>query len=79
MIHPPHIRLPCHGERRHVLEAARLGVNEFLTKPVSANALFQRIVSVVMKPRAMVHVDGCYRPEPRSGRIRMGLAQASQA
>jgi len=39
-------------------------------------------VSVVMKPRAMVHVDGCYRPEPRGGKMRSGpaptLAQASE-
>ena len=75
----PIIMLSGHSERDHVLEAARLGVHEFLKKPVSANVLFQRIVSVVMKPRAMVHVGGCYRPEPRSGRIRSGLAEARKA
>jgi two-component system, chemotaxis family, chemotaxis protein CheY len=63
----PIIMLTGYGERSHVLEAERLGVNEFLRKPVSAKALFQRIVSVVMKPRAMAEIDGRYRPEPRSG------------
>ena len=49
----------------NVLEAQRLGVNEFLKKPVSANALFQRIASVLVKPRPMIEVDGRYQPEPR--------------
>jgi CheY-like chemotaxis protein len=54
----------CSG-RINVLEAQRLGVNEFLKKPVSANALFQRIASVLVKPRPMIEVDGRYQPEPR--------------
>jgi two-component system, chemotaxis family, chemotaxis protein CheY len=57
----------CSG-RINVLEAQRLGVNEFLKKPVSANALFQRIASVLVKPRAMIEVDGLYLPEPRGSR-----------
>jgi two-component system chemotaxis response regulator CheY len=68
----PIIMLSGHGERSHVLEAARLGVNEFLLKPVSAQALLQRIVSAVMKPRPMVHLNGSYRPAPR--RRRLGLS-----
>jgi two-component system, chemotaxis family, chemotaxis protein CheY len=72
----PIIMLSGYGERGHVMEAARLGVNEFLKKPVSAKALLHRIVSVVMKPRAMVHVDGCYRPAPRRGNRRPGLSEA---
>ncbi len=75
----PIIMLSAYGERAHVLEAARLGVNEFLKKPVSAKALFERIVSVTMNPRTMVHVDGCYRPQPRSGKLRSGLAPGSLA
>ena len=54
----------CSG-RINVLEAQRLGVNEFLKKPVSANALFPRIASVLVKPRPMIEVDGRYQPEPR--------------
>jgi two-component system chemotaxis response regulator CheY len=72
----PIIMLSANGERSHVLEAARLGVNEFLKKPVSAKALLDRIVSVTMKPRAMVHMNGCYRPEPRGAKHRAGLAPA---
>ena len=75
----PIIMLSGHGRRDHVVEALRLGVNEFLKKPVSANALFQRIVSIVMMPRAMVHLEGCYRPEPRVSKMRSGLALARNA
>ena len=64
--------LTGYGERSHVLEAERLGVNEFLRKPVSANALFSRIVSVIMNPRPMVRMGGHYRPQPRSGKARSG-------
>jgi DNA-binding NarL/FixJ family response regulator len=46
----PIIMLAGHGERSHVLEAVRLGVHEFLLKPVSGDALLARIVSVLSKP-----------------------------
>jgi two-component system chemotaxis response regulator CheY len=68
----------CSG-RVNVLEAQRLGVNEFLKKPVSANALFQRIASVLVKPRPMIEVDGHYRPEPRSAPSTLRPAPASAA
>ena len=73
----PIIMLSGHGGRDNVIEAARLGVNEFLKKPVSANALFQRIVSVIMNPRPMVRIGGFYRPQPR--KVRSGSAKASDA
>src|SRR3984893_15660650 len=53
----PIIMLTGYGERQLVVEAERLGVNEFLIKPVSANALLGRIAAVVLKPRPMVHID----------------------
>src|SRR5713101_8781809 len=61
----PIIMLTGHGERSRVLEAVRLGVHEFLLKPVSSNALQARIVSVLTKPRAMVRRGNYYGPEPR--------------
>ncbi len=65
--HPevPIIMLTAHGERSRVLEAARLGVHEFLMKPVSSNALVARIAAVLTKPRAMVRRGNYYGPEPR--------------
>lgn len=61
----PIIMLSGHGERWRVLEAIRLGVNEFLRKPVSAKALLDRMVAIVAKPRPMVQFGGYYGPEPR--------------
>ena len=50
----PIIMLTGHGERSRVLEAIRLGVHDFLLKPVSSKALFNRIEAVLSKPRPMV-------------------------
>lgn len=61
----PIIMLTGHGERWRVVEASRLGVNEFLKKPVSGKALLDRIVSILAKPRAMVRLGDYYGPEPR--------------
>jgi two-component system, chemotaxis family, chemotaxis protein CheY len=72
----PIIMLSGHGERGRVLEAARLGVNEFMRKPVSAQTLLHHVVSVVLKPRRMVRVEGNYRPAPRRGKLHQGLAAA---
>jgi two-component system, chemotaxis family, chemotaxis protein CheY len=61
----PIIMLTGHGERSRVLEAVRLGVHEFLLKPVSSSSLQGRIMSVLTKPRAMVKRGDYYGPEPR--------------
>jgi CheY-like chemotaxis protein len=61
----PIIMLSGHGERSRVLEAVRVGVHEFLLKPVSSGALKARIVSVLAKPRTMVRRGDYYGPEPR--------------
>jgi two-component system, chemotaxis family, chemotaxis protein CheY len=61
----PIIMLSGHGERWRVVEAVKLGVNEFLIKPVSAKALFDRLVSILMQPRSTVQLGEYYGPEPR--------------
>jgi two-component system chemotaxis response regulator CheY len=61
----PIIVLSFQGERRRVLEAMRMGVNEYLVKPVSAKSLYERIVSILAKPRPIVRVGDYYGPEPR--------------
>jgi two-component system, chemotaxis family, chemotaxis protein CheY len=61
----PIIMLTGHGERYRVVEAMRLGVNEFLLKPVSSAALLARFISVLAKPRRMVRDGDYYGPEPR--------------
>jgi two-component system chemotaxis response regulator CheY len=61
----PIIMLSSHGERWRVVEAVRIGVNEYLRKPVSAQALLDRLTLIVAKPRPVVQLGDYYGPEPR--------------
>ena len=61
----PIIMLSGHGERWRVVEAVRLGVNEYLIKPVSAKAIYDRLVSITLQPRPTVQLGDYYGPEPR--------------
>jgi two-component system, chemotaxis family, chemotaxis protein CheY len=61
----PIVMLTGHVERWRILEAKKLGVNEFLMKPVSAKSLLDRLLSIVVKPRPMVRIGKYYGPEPR--------------
>ena len=62
----PIIMLTAHGEHWRILESVKLGVNEFLCKPVSAKALFDRLISILLKPRASVQLGDYYGPVPRA-------------
>jgi two-component system, chemotaxis family, chemotaxis protein CheY len=61
----PIIMLSGHGERWRVVEAVKLGVNEYLIKPVSAKAIYDRLVSILAQPRPAVQLGDYYGPEPR--------------
>jgi two-component system, chemotaxis family, chemotaxis protein CheY len=61
----PIIMLSAHGERWRVVEAVRLGVHEYLVKPVSAKALYDRLAAIVSQPRPVVQLGDYYGPEPR--------------
>ena len=61
--------LTGHGERWRIVEAIKLGVNEFLCKPVSAKALLDRIISILLKPRESVQYGNYYGPAPRRGML----------
>jgi two-component system, chemotaxis family, chemotaxis protein CheY len=78
----------CSGyaERRRVLEARDAGVNEFLVKPISAKALYQRIVSVVLHPRPFIKTKTYFGPDRRRipdtnyhGEERRGTGQSQPA
>ena len=43
----------------------RLGVHEFLVKPVSPKTLQQRLLGILLKPRPMVRAGKYYIPMPR--------------
>jgi two-component system chemotaxis response regulator CheY len=61
----PIIMLSGHGERWRIVEASRLGVNEYLIKPVSAKALYDRLIAIMAQPRPVVQLGDYYGPEPR--------------
>ena len=61
----PIIMLSGHGERWRVVEAVKLGVNEYLVKPVSAKSIYDRLVSIITQPRPLVQLGDYYGPEPR--------------
>ncbi len=61
----PIIMMSGNVDHRRVMEATRLGVNEFLCKPMSAKALMERMISILLKPRETVRVGNYYGPAPR--------------
>ena len=61
----PIIMLTGHSERWRVREAVRLGVHEFLLKPVSSETLQERILSILAKPHPMAkRRSGSHAHEP---------------
>jgi len=75
----PIIMLTVHVERWRVVEATRLGVHEFLKKPVSGKSLLDRMVSILTNPRPMVRLGDYYGPEPRRHfHDHKAIAQANQ-
>lgn len=62
----PIIMLSGHTERSRVVASSKLGVNHFLSKPVSAKALYNRMADCILYPRKFVTTDDYFGPEPRS-------------
>jgi two-component system chemotaxis response regulator CheY len=61
----PIIMLTDRGLRSRVTTAIRLGVHEFLVKPISPKTLQQRLLGIMLKPRPMVRAGKYYIPMPR--------------
>ena len=61
----PIIMLTDVGKRSRVHQAIRLGVHEFLVKPISPKTLQQRLLGILLKPRPMVRAGRYYIPLPR--------------
>ncbi len=61
----PIIMLTGHTERYIVSRARDVGVNEFLAKPISAEALYVRIISAVFHPRPFVKANSFMGPDRR--------------
>ena len=63
----PIIMVTGHSEKQHVMAARDAGVTEFLVKPLSAKALYERILNVVINPRPFVRTKTYFGPDRRRG------------
>ncbi|MBZ0217012.1 MAG: response regulator [Fimbriimonadaceae bacterium] len=61
----PIIMLTGHSEKERVTQARDLGVTEFLCKPISAKALYDRIFNIVMNPRPYIRTASFFGPDRR--------------
>jgi len=61
----PIIMLTGHSDMPRLNLARDRGVNEFLAKPVTANAIFSRLTNVIFRPRAFVDAPGYFGPDRR--------------
>lgn len=58
----PIIFLTSYSDRKHVYSARDAGATEFLAKPVSANAIYLRLMSIINKPRPFVSARSYFGP-----------------
>ena len=58
----PVIMLTGHTHIDRVLEARDAGVNEFLVKPISVNAMLSRLLAIVEHPRPFVRTKTYFGP-----------------
>jgi len=61
----PIIMLTGHSEKKRVVAARDAGVTEFLAKPISAKALYQRVLNVVVNPRSFIKTKNYFGPDRR--------------
>lgn len=61
----PIVMVTGHSTQKRVAEARDAGVTEFLTKPVTARGVIERINEVVEHPRAFVRTETYFGPERR--------------
>ena len=61
----PIIMLSAYTEKTRVMAARDAGVTEFLAKPISAKALYQRILSVILYPRPFIKTESYFGPDRR--------------
>ncbi|AQR61731.1 two-component system response regulator [Brevundimonas sp. LM2] len=64
----PIIMMTGHSEKSRVYEARDAGVTEFVVKPITAKAVFDRIQAVILRPRAFVKTDDYFGPDRRRKR-----------
>ena len=61
----PIIMLSGHSEKNRIVSARDAGITEFLAKPISAKALYQRVFNVVANPRPFIKTKTYFGPDRR--------------
>jgi two-component system, chemotaxis family, chemotaxis protein CheY len=61
----PIIMMTGHADLDRVTQARDHGVTEFVTKPVAAKSLFNRITTVIENPRTFIRIGGYLGPDRR--------------
>jgi DNA-binding response OmpR family regulator len=61
----PIIVISGYTERERVLAARAAGANEVMTKPITAKALYSRLVEVIEHPRPFVRAPDYFGPDRR--------------
>jgi len=61
----PIIMISGYSERLRIIKARDSGINEFVVKPLSAKALFGRIVNTIEHPRQFVRTETFFGPDRR--------------
>ncbi|MBB5746130.1 CheY-like chemotaxis protein [Brevundimonas variabilis] len=61
----PIIMMTGHSEKNRVLEARDAGVTEFMVKPITAKAVFDRIQAVIVRPRPFIKSRTYFGPDRR--------------
>jgi CheY-like chemotaxis protein len=61
----PFLMLTGYSEPKRVQEARTMGVNEFMSKPFTVNALADKLFSIINKPRQYVHTGTYFGPDRR--------------
>ena len=70
----PIVMVTAHTDRRRVIEAVRLGVNEVITKPMSIQAFATRVSSALFEDRGFVLTNRYFGPAPRTALFELGDA-----
>lgn len=61
----PIIMLTGHTEYHRVIEARDSGIDEYLAKPISAEALYRRIVTIIESRRDFIQTSAYFGPDRR--------------
>lgn len=61
----PFLMLTGYSEPKRVQDARTMGVNEFMSKPFTVNALADKLFSIINKPRQFVHTGSYFGPDRR--------------